>query len=58
MIERSIGWFRKARDADNAVDSFVMQWIAFNSFYGIFDPQKKGDLTAIGNLINAHPSTD
>jgi len=58
LLERSRRWFRKARDADDDVDRFVSQWIAFNSLYGMFDPDKKGDLIAIKNLINEHPSTE
>jgi hypothetical protein len=58
LLERSLRWFRKARDTDDAVDGFVMQWIAFNSLYSLFDPGKKGDRTAINNLLNALPSVE
>lgn len=57
-LERSLSWFRKARDENDVVNGFVMRWIAFNSLYGIFNPNKKSDMTAIKNLINAHPSTE
>ena len=57
-LERSMRWFRKARDADDIVDAFVMQWIALNALYGMFDPNKRGDRIAIKNLINKHPTTE
>jgi len=57
-LQRSLRWFRKASDSTEAVDEFVTLWVAFNAFYGTFDPNRRGDKTAIGNLINAYPSTD
>lgn len=56
-LERSMRWFRKAKVADDVVDAFVMQWIALNALYGMFDPDKRGDRIAIKNLINKHPTS-
>jgi hypothetical protein len=56
-LERSLRWFRKANDSDEVVDVFMTLWVAFNAFYGMFDPRKRGDMTAIQNLFNKHPST-
>jgi hypothetical protein len=57
-LERSLRWLRKASHSHQVVDTFIMLWIAFNAFYGTFDPQKRGDRHAIKQLINRFPSTE
>jgi hypothetical protein len=57
-LRRSLRWFMKAEDVDDPVDAFVSQWIAFNALYGMFDSNKRGDRTAIKNLINSHPGQE
>lgn len=58
LLERSVGWFRKSIEPLDIVDRFVMQWIAFNVLYGMFNPDKKSDQIAIKNLFNKHPSRE
>lgn len=57
QLERSVRWFRKARNSDGPIDQFVTQWIAFNILYNLFNPSKKGDKYAINQLLAKHPST-
>ena len=57
-LRRSLRWLSKASHSHQVVDIFILLWIAFNAFYGTFDPQKRGDKHAIKQLINRFPSTE
>jgi hypothetical protein len=49
-LKRCFEWLRKGEDAPDAVDKFIMYWVAFNIVYGLIG--RKSDATLITELLN------
>lgn len=49
-LKRCLEWLRKGEDAPEAVDRFIMYWVAFNIVYGLIG--RKSDATLISELLN------